>query len=102
MRNTRSLTHNLKNYNLLVWVLAPQMETTDENLAYYYDFTQSIKEYSSVFQSLQVEWKWQPVTILNFKTIISQIEKESYPNTPLVFNLCDGDDIHDVALLHGD
>jgi D-alanine-D-alanine ligase len=30
--------------NVFIWVLAPQLHTSDPNLEYYYDFTQSIEE----------------------------------------------------------
>jgi D-alanine-D-alanine ligase len=41
----------------IVWVLAPHLESEDPNIQYYYDFTQSIKEYTRVFEELGVEWK---------------------------------------------
>jgi len=34
----------------IVWVIAPFIETDDANLKYYYDYTQSIAEYTKVFQ----------------------------------------------------
>lgn len=77
-----------------VWVLAPQLETEDPNLAYYYDFSQSIQEYTRVFGELSVEWKWQPVTFSSFNKVIENIA-QSQQNTPaLVLNLCDGDEIN--------
>jgi D-alanine-D-alanine ligase len=84
-------------YNQLkVWVLAPSIETDDSNIDYYYDFSQSIAEYTRAFEELGIEWKWQPVTIKNFKTIIGVIAKEKLKGakTPLVFNLCDGDEVN--------
>ena len=41
-----------------IWVLAPRLETQDENLDYYYDFTHSIQEYEKVFAQLQLNWEW--------------------------------------------
>lgn len=81
-----------------VWVLAPQLITTDENLDYYYDFSQSIDEYSRTFSELQIEWKWQPVTINNFTSIINEIASEKLINNflPVVFNICDGDEINNT------
>ena len=81
-----------------VWVLAPQLITNDENLDYYYDFSQSIDEYERTFSELQLEWKWQPVTIHNFSEIINEIisEKETSSYLPVVFNICDGDEINDT------
>jgi D-alanine-D-alanine ligase len=88
----RSPTADLSSY--CVWVLAPQLETEDPNLAYYYDFSQSIQEYTRVFGELSVEWKWQPVTISNFKAIIQEIVQSQQSNPALVLNLCDGDEVN--------
>ena len=79
---------------LCIWVLAPHLESADENINYYYDFSQSIKEYTSIFAELNVEWKWQPVTIDNFSAMIDAIADESANKIPLIINLCDGDEIN--------
>jgi D-alanine-D-alanine ligase len=79
-----------------IWVLAPKLESEDPNLSYYYDFTQSIAEYTKVFEELSVEWIWQPVTISDFKTVIKTIKTNSGGKTPLVLNLCDGDEVNGV------
>lgn len=78
----------------MIWVLAPKLESEDENLNYYYDFSQSIKEYTTIFNELNIEWKWQPVTIDNFSVVIDSITKEYSEKTPLIINLCDGDEIN--------
>lgn len=77
-----------------VWVLAPHLESDDPNIQHYYDFSQSIKEYTKVFEELKAEWKWQPVTMNDFKSIIKSIAESSNGKTPLVFNLCDGDEVN--------
>lgn len=79
-----------------VWVLAPLLETSDANIDYYYDFTQSIAEYEKTFAELGIEWKWQPVTIKNYPEIIEGIAREKHMGnkTPVVFNLCDGDEVN--------
>ena len=79
-----------------VWVLAPLLETNDANIDYYYDFSQSIAEYEKTFAELGIEWKWQPVSIKDYPDIIERIAKEKdFSNkTPVVFNLCDGDEIN--------
>ena len=84
------------NIPLKVWVLAPHLQSQDDNIDYYYDFTQSIEEYKKVFTELEVEWQWQPVTMHNYQEIIRGIakEKEAGTITPVVFNLCDGDEIN--------
>ncbi len=81
---------------LKVWVLAPHLVTQDANIDYYYDFTQSIAEYTKVFEELDIAWQWQPVTIHDYKAIIERIvaEQVSGKNIPLVLNLCDGDEVN--------
>jgi D-alanine-D-alanine ligase len=79
--------------NTVVWVLAPQLITSDPNLEYYYDFTQSIAEYSRAFEALQLPWHWQPVTMDNYITIIDGIA-ENKTVTNVFFNLCDGDEVN--------
>ncbi|MFW2476070.1 MAG: hypothetical protein ACN4EP_04095 [Sediminibacterium sp.] len=79
-----------------IWVLAPYLQTNDPNLDYYYDFTQSIAEYTRIFEALNMSWQWQPVTLDNYASIIAKIqaEKELGDITPVVLNLCDGDEIN--------
>lgn len=87
---------NPLNLPVKVWVLAPYLETNDDTIDYYYDFSQSIAEYTSVFNNLGLQWKWQPVTMQNYTAIISQIaaERDSHSSFPIVFNICDGDEIN--------
>lgn len=77
-----------------IWVLAPFLETDDPNIQHYYDFTQSIQEYTKVFEELKADWKWQPVTMDNFKAIIHSIAESKNGKTPLILNLCDGDEVN--------
>jgi D-alanine-D-alanine ligase len=79
-----------------VWVLAPSLITDDPNLEYYYDFSQSIEEYTAVFSSLKLPWQWQPVTLDDFDSIIDSIADEMRTGEiiPVVINLCDGDEIN--------
>lgn len=81
---------------LKVWVLAPSLQTSDANIDYYYDFSQSIAEYSKIFSELHIEWKWQPVTMNNFPEVIDTIvaEKNTGANFPVVLNICDGDEVN--------
>ena len=81
---------------LKVWVLAPHVLTHDANLDYYYDFSQSIAEYSEVFTQLNITWQWQPVTMQDYETIIDTIaaERDLQAIYPIVFNLCDGDEVN--------
>ncbi|HEX5653552.1 MAG TPA: hypothetical protein VFX58_10790 [Chitinophagaceae bacterium] len=77
-----------------IWVLAPYLESDDPNIQHYYDFTHSIAEYTRVFDELRVSWKWQPVTIQNYREIIRNIAASANGKTPLVLNLCDGDEVN--------
>ncbi len=77
-----------------VWVLAPSLQTDDPNLDYYYDFSQSIEEYTRVFETLHLQWQWQPVTLQNYTDIIAGIAAGSTVQTPLILNLCDGDEVN--------
>lgn len=88
---------------LKIWVLYPYLETDDPNLQYYYDFSQSLKEYTAVFEKLDADWIWQPVTMLNYKETIAGIKRRSGRKIPLVFNLCDGDEVNGtpgVSVIH--
>lgn len=85
-------THLLKPYT--IWVLAPYLESDDPNIQHYYDFTQSIDEYTRVFEELGVPWKWQPVTMQDYKTVIRNIATSANGKTPLILNLCDGDEVN--------
>ena len=82
--------------HLKVWVLAPALNNPDPNLAYYYDFSQSIEEYTQVFSNLSLPWKWQPVTLDNYQNIIQEIanERQAGKFFPVVLNLCDGDEMN--------
>ena len=83
-------------HQLYVWVLAPLLESSDPNIDYYYDFSQSIAEYTKAFNELDVEWKWQPVTLKNYKKVIDGIVKKSEKDNKIhmVFNICDGDEVN--------
>lgn len=99
--NTTEATRLLKPY--IIWVLAPHLESDDPNIQHYYDFTQSIKEYTKVFEELNAEWEWQPVTMDNFKSIVASIAESKNGKTPLVLNLCDGDEVNGtpgVSVIH--
>lgn len=81
---------------LKVWVLAPYLVTKDANIDYYYDFSQSIEEYTKTFAALDINWQWQPVTMNDYAEIVDTIatEKETGIFFPLVFNICDGDEVN--------
>jgi D-alanine-D-alanine ligase len=86
-----------------IWVLAPHLESDDPNIQHYYDFSQSIQEFTKVFEELKAQWKWQPVTMDNYKEIIRSVSVGSNGKTPLVLNLCDGDEVNGtpgVSVIH--
>ncbi len=86
-----------------IWVLAPRLETNEENIEYYYDFSQSIDEYHKVFAQLQLPWEWKDVTTINFKKNIDAICEEGVDFTPIILNLCDGDEINGapgISVIH--
>jgi D-alanine-D-alanine ligase len=77
-----------------VWVLAPLVETDDDAIAWYSDYTQSRAEYARAFDDLGLEWRWQPVTLREHLRTIEMIaaESASLGREPVVINLCDGDE----------
>ena len=81
---------------LLVWVLAPLVETQDEGIAWYSDYTQSRAEYARAFEDLGLEWRWQPVTLRDHLRVIELLIAESAAlgRDPIVINLCDGDELN--------
>ncbi|HVZ26247.1 MAG TPA: hypothetical protein VG842_09345 [Sediminibacterium sp.] len=88
-----------------IWVLAPFLESDDPTIAYYYDFSQSIAEYTRCFEQLQVNWIWQPVTLQDYTQVIQQIaqEKRNGRSFPIVLNLCDGDEMNGtpgISVIH--
>lgn len=85
------------------WVLVPGLVTTDPNLQYYYDFSQSLAEYTRVFDSMEASWQWQLVTMQNKKEIIEGIVAQTNGRLPVVFNLCDGDEVNGppgISVIH--
>lgn len=79
--------------NIHVWVLAPFLQTEDENLKFYYDYTQSIAEYTKLFEVLQCSWQWVNVTLDNIENIIETILAQK-DKINIAFNICDGDEIN--------
>lgn len=75
-----------------VWVLAPYLETEDPNLKYYYDYTQSIAEYEKVFAEIGCTWQWANVMMHTIEAVVGSIRAGSADKTPIVINLCDGDE----------
>lgn len=92
---TPLLFKQTRSQKLKLWVLSPALQTNDENIDYYYDFSQSIEEYNKIFTELKITWQWQPVTMSTFRQVIENIEAEKQGNNvPVVLNLCDGDEVN--------
>ncbi len=86
-----------------IWVLVPHLESDDPNIQHYYDFSQSKEEFTRVFAELKAQWKWQLVTMANYKEIIHSIALSANGKTPLILNLCDGDEVNGtpgVSVIH--
>ncbi|HNR05823.1 MAG TPA: hypothetical protein PKM27_00830 [Saprospiraceae bacterium] len=92
-RRFKKLTGNRK---IKVWVLFPYLKTNDEQLDYYYDFNQSVAEYTRVFEKIKMPWTWQPVTLDHYREVIEGLQQELHEGEffPVVLNLCDGDEIN--------
>ena len=84
----------LKTEPYFIWVLAPQLDTDDPSLKYYYDFDANIKEFAKAFDELQLPWKWQYVTVNDYLSVIDHIADSANGHIPLVMNLCDGDEVN--------
>jgi len=96
VKPTLSIFRRVTDLPVKVWVLAPWLQGNDPHIDYYYDFSQSIAEYEKTFTELGVEWVWQPVSLDDFREVLSLIsaEKEAGRLFPFVFNLCDGDEVN--------
>ena len=94
MKSARFDTDDAPPLPLLVWVLIPTVETADENLSYYCDFSQGHAEFTRAFAELDLDWRWQPVTLRDYREVIDAIAASSADATPVVFNLCDGDEVN--------
>jgi D-alanine-D-alanine ligase len=79
--------------NIHIWVLAPFLETDDEYLQFYYDYTQSIAEYTKVFEGINCSWTWVNVTMQNIEKVIEDIHAQT-TKINIALNLCDGDEIN--------
>ncbi len=96
MKLSRRFKSFIGNKKIKVWVLAPHLKTNDEQIDYYYDFSQSIAEYTRVFDKLKLNWVWKPVTLDDYQVAIKEIQQESIVGKvfPIVLNLCDGDEVN--------
>lgn len=90
------MNHNIPLHNVSIYVLAPHLESDDNNINYYYDFSQSIAEFTKIFSELAVDWKWQPVTMKNYNAVIDNIaaQHKGTDKQPVFLNLCDGDEVN--------
>ncbi len=89
------LTEPSQDRPTLVWVLVPVAETIDGALDYYNDYSQSRAEFERAFLALGIAWRWQPVTMRDYRKVIDGIVQDA-AHEALVFNLCDGDEDNGV------
>ncbi|MBL7874547.1 MAG: hypothetical protein JNL53_02720 [Cyclobacteriaceae bacterium] len=78
-----------------VWIFAPYLHTDDPTLKFYYDYTQSIAEYTKVFSEINCEWEWVNITLQNLDQEIARVKNYTAKEN-IVLNLCDGDEINNV------
>lgn len=78
-----------------VWIFAPFLDTDDPTLKFYYDYTQSIAEYTKVFSEINCEWEWMNITLKNLDEAIARVKYDTSKHN-IVLNLCDGDEINEV------
>jgi D-alanine-D-alanine ligase len=81
---------------LFVCALVPTAPTTGGALDYYNDYEQSRAELDRAFSTLEMEWRWQPVTLGDFRDVIDGLVQECAGRELVVLNLCDGDEINGV------
>lgn len=94
MQGEQPQTGLLKSEPFFIWVLAPHFESEDLNLQYYYDFEANIAEFTKAFAELALPWKWQFVTLEDYRKVIDHIAASANGHIPIVFNLCDGDEVN--------
>jgi D-alanine-D-alanine ligase len=78
-----------------VWILAPQIDTPDSNLQYYYDYEQSKGEYTKAFKEIGCAWEWVNVKMGEIEGVVRKIKAQTR-KTNIVVNLCDGDELNGV------
>jgi D-alanine-D-alanine ligase len=93
--NSLLMTFTQQSNQYKVWIFAPYLESDDPVIQSYYDYTQSIDEFTRVFSQLNCEWEWVNITINNYKEQIARV-KSSKAKQNIVLNLCDGDEINQV------
>lgn len=87
----------------LVCVLVPHLVTDDPNLAWYCDFKQSRAEFKRAFAALEMDWRWQKVTLTDHEQVIARLARLAERRPVTVFNLCDGDEkngVPGVSVIH--
>ena len=100
MKRARSSTSSRResddaiNAPLLVWVLVPYIETDDPTIQYYNDFESGKAEFDRAFAELGLPFRWERVTMRSYRDVIDRITASSQGHRPIVFNLCDGDELN--------
>ncbi len=79
-----------------VWLLFPSLQSDDPNLQYYYDFEPALAEYTRAFAELGCEWHSTYVRVDNIESVLDDIESRIDPDSSVIINLCDGDELNGV------
>jgi D-alanine-D-alanine ligase len=82
--------------HLFVCALVPSAPSAGGALDYYNDYDQSRAELDRAFGALGMDWRWQPVTLGDFRDVIDSLVHECAGRELVVLNLCDGDEINGV------
>lgn len=59
-----------------------------------YDTPSYRAEVTSWFERLNLEWRWVPVTLETLDSVVKEARRRHQTKDGVVFNLCDGDEIH--------
>ncbi len=59
-----------------------------------YDIPSYRAEVKSWFDALNLAWRWVPITLKNLNRTIEKIQDRQQARDCVIFNLCDGDEIH--------
>ncbi len=78
----------------MIWAFTPYRINGGQLVGESYDDGQTKAELADAFQKLGLAWVWQPVVAGSLDAVISQIAAYGKKTSPVVLNLCDGDDVN--------
>ncbi|MDX2230585.1 MAG: ATP-grasp domain-containing protein [Leptolyngbyaceae cyanobacterium bins.349] len=77
---------------LFVWAFIPYRVTEQGLIGEFYDNPSYRQELANVFIELEVQWKWQPITLENMSRVVQDVAASKRNYVPVVLNYCDGFD----------